>query len=57
MPDVLREETVFLPGWDLDDLLKWVLANQPTIDQDNDRQIIIYTGLYQTADGSLVERK
>lgn len=41
------------PGWNAGTLIEYLKEHCPQIDEDNEGQIVIYTGLCQTPDGGL----
>lgn len=49
------ERTTIDKGWNVDTLLAYLREHCPEIDEDNEGQIVIYTGLYQTPDGGLTD--
>jgi len=40
-------------NWNVDSLIRHLQIEGAEVGEDNDGQIILYTGLYQTKDGSL----
>lgn len=46
---------VLKSGWNLDDVLAYLVEHGATIDMDNDHQIIIFTDLYQAPGGALYD--
>lgn len=42
-------------NWNVNTLLDYLADNCPEVGEDNEGQIVIYTGLYQTPDGGLTD--
>jgi hypothetical protein len=44
---------IYEANWNVDSLIEYISTEGATVEQDNDGQIILYTDLWEHADGSL----
>lgn len=45
-----------IANWSMNTLAGYLAEHDFTIEKDNDGQVVIYTGLYQTPDGALTDK-
>lgn len=48
-----KGEVVLAKGWNVDDVLAYLKRNCPDVEQDNEQQILLYTGLVEDGEGNL----